>query len=175
MLLSENQAKNAATNQKQLKVFIGGITSHTKESDIKEYFSKFGRVNRAVVNKEHFTNKPRGSGFVIFHDVSSVAKVLSQSVHILKGKQFDCQPCLLRDEIEKNKKKVTSAPKPQALKSKEIELSKINKGPVILAEDNNNSGSSQHSLSALNSGAQFIKKNQSSTSNLSSGSINQKR
>lgn len=150
--MSENQAKNAATHQKQLKVFIGGITSNTTEQDIKAYFSKFGRVTRAVVNKEHYTNKPRGSGFVIFNEASSVKKVLSQSDHILRGKKFDCQPCLLREEIEKSKKQNKKNQNNSVNEKKVSKPQERAKKPHIMSERNeNSSGRSQQSLSDNNS------------------------
>lgn len=60
---------------------------------------------RATVNREHFTDKSRGSGFVIFKSVATAEAVLSSDhEHSLKGKVFSCQQCFSREEIKEKKK-----------------------------------------------------------------------
>jgi RNA recognition motif-containing protein len=102
--MSEKQAKNQAKDQKQRKIFVGGICKDVSEEALNKYFSQFGEVDRTVVNREHYTDKSRGSGFVLFKNSSSVKKVLEQEKHVLNDKPFDCQPCLLREEVKKTKK-----------------------------------------------------------------------
>lgn len=102
--MSEKQAKNQAKDQKQRKIFVGGISKDVTEENLYEYFSQFGQVARTVVNREHYTDKSRGSGFVLFKSSKPIQLVLNKEEHILNGKQFDCQPCLLREEVKKTKK-----------------------------------------------------------------------
>lgn len=102
--MSEKQAKNQAKDQKQRKIFVGGISKEVTEELLSEYFSQFGEVDRTVVNREHYTDKSRGSGFVLFNNSKAVQKVLEQTNHVLLDKSFDCQPCLLREEVKKTKK-----------------------------------------------------------------------
>lgn len=102
--MSDKQAKNQAKDQKQRKIFVGGIPKDVTEKSLKKYFSKFGQVVRTVVNREHYTDKSRGSGFVLFKSSKSATLVLQQESHVLNGKSFDCQPCLLREEVQKTKK-----------------------------------------------------------------------
>ncbi len=87
-VVSERQAKAEALNMKGFKVFLGGISTGCNEKDLVEYFAAFGIVERAVINREHGTEKHRGSGFVIFNDPSSAKKVLEKTDHKLKGKNF---------------------------------------------------------------------------------------
>ena len=102
--MSENQAKSHSKDQKKRKIFVGGIAKTVTNFMLKQYFSKFGKVERAVVNKEHYTDKSRGSGFVLFCSFKSAQLALNfAQPHVLEGKQFDCQPCLLRDEIKQIK------------------------------------------------------------------------
>lgn len=104
--MNEKQAKNQAKNKKRRKVFVGGLDKRVNERMLKAYFAKYGPVERAIINREHYTDKSRGSGFVLFKDVNSATKVLNESSpHILEGKMFDCQPCLLRNEVKAKSKK----------------------------------------------------------------------
>jgi len=117
--MSEKQAKSQSKDQKKRKIFIGGIAKTVTEPMLYKYFSNFGEVERAVVNREHYTDKSRGSGFILFRSKDSAQRVLGfAQPHVLEGKQFDCQPCLLREEIKKgksslapNKKNETSSTK----------------------------------------------------------------
>lgn len=71
---------------------------------LKKFFNKYGIVERAVVNREHYTDFSRGSGFILFKESNSAQKVLDEEKpFILNNKIFYCQPCLLRNEV-KNKK-----------------------------------------------------------------------
>lgn len=106
--MSEKQAKCQSKDQKKRKIFIGGIAKTVTEPMLYSYFSNFGKVERAVVNREHYTDKSRGSGFVLFQSEDSAQRVLGFARnHVLEGKQFDCQPCLLREEIKKGKPSLT--------------------------------------------------------------------
>ena len=102
--MSKKQAKNKVIDQKKRKVFVGGISKATTEAMLRDYFSQFGTVHRTVINREHYTDKSRGSGFVLFECCDSVKKVLDYpEKHVIDSKEFDCQPCLLQDKIEKMK------------------------------------------------------------------------
>jgi len=54
------------------------------------YFSKFGVVTEAIIQKNHGTGESRGFGFVTFQDASSVDRVLEQS-HMLDNQPIDCK------------------------------------------------------------------------------------
>lgn len=103
--MNEKQAKSQSKSKKKRKIFIGGLDKKVNEYQLKEYFSKYGEVERATINREHYTDKSRGSGFILFSDSDSAKRALNDpSPHILNNKLFDCQPCLLRNEIKEKKK-----------------------------------------------------------------------
>lgn len=102
--MNEKQAKDESQDKKKRKLFIGGLDKRVDEKMLKEYFEKYGEVERTIINREHYTDRSRGSGFVLFVTVESAKKVLDEtSPHVLKGKIFDCQPCLLRSEVKEKK------------------------------------------------------------------------
>ena len=48
------------------RLFIGSLTPAVVDSDIKNYFSKFGKLEDYFVMLEKVTNRPRGFGFAVF-------------------------------------------------------------------------------------------------------------
>lgn len=104
--MNEKQAKSQSKHKKRRKLFIGGLDKRVDEKLLQEYFSKYGAVERTIINREHYTDKSRGSGFVLFKSSASAQRALDESSpHILKGKIFDCQPSLLRNEVKTKKTK----------------------------------------------------------------------
>lgn len=99
-VLSSNDVKDMSKNEKKRKLFLGGISKTINEAELKEYFGKYGPVERVTVNREHFTNVSRGSGFVIFETIEHAEKVILENAdHVLKGKKFNCQKCFTREEM----------------------------------------------------------------------------
>lgn len=102
LLKSEKEAKNDAQDQKQRKIFIGGLHRSVTADQLRAYFEKYGKISNAVINKEHYTNVSRGCGFVLFENKEAAAKALESNDHSLDGRKIDVQECLLREEIEEN-------------------------------------------------------------------------
>jgi RNA recognition motif-containing protein len=46
------------------KLFVGGLNFKTTEEDLREFFSKAGKVISAVVIMDRMTNRSKGFGFV---------------------------------------------------------------------------------------------------------------
>jgi len=67
------------------KLFVGGIAWDTTEEKLRDYFSKYGEVAQTVVMRDKTTGRPRGFGFVIFSDPSSLDAVL-QDKHTIDGR-----------------------------------------------------------------------------------------
>ena len=96
-------------DEKKRKVFLGGISTNVTEKDLKKYFRSYGPIERATVNREHFTDISRGSGFVIFKMMEDAEALLEENAdHILKGKKFNCQRCYSREEIKELKSSTSS-------------------------------------------------------------------
>ncbi|XP_060582991.1 heterogeneous nuclear ribonucleoprotein D-like-B isoform X3 [Ruditapes philippinarum] len=71
------------------KLFVGGLSWETKESDLQEYMSKYGKVVSCNLKKDLETNRSRGFGFVVFEESDSLEKVLAEKEHKLQGKTID--------------------------------------------------------------------------------------
>jgi len=58
------------------KLFVGGLHKAASDSDVGEFFTKFGIVENVNLKMDPVTGKSRGFGFITFNDESSVEKVL---------------------------------------------------------------------------------------------------
>jgi len=65
------------------KIFVGG-TRDADEGMLERYFGNFGAIESVKVVYDRDTNRPRGFGFVVFQDESSVANVTAQDSHQLE-------------------------------------------------------------------------------------------
>ncbi|MCO5578941.1 hypothetical protein L7F22_032791 [Adiantum nelumboides] len=89
---------------KTKKIFVGGLTSSTKEDDLKAYFGKFGKITGCQIMQDHKIGKSRGFGFVTFDNEQVVEEILAQGkMHEVDGKQV---------EIKKAEPKRASDPPP---------------------------------------------------------------
>jgi RNA recognition motif-containing protein len=68
------------------RIFIGKLTKDTTESDVKEYFGRFGFVMDVYMPKAK-DNKAehRGFGFVTFETDAAIKRVVGAGTHKLKG------------------------------------------------------------------------------------------
>ncbi|XP_052135679.1 RNA-binding protein 1-like [Oryza glaberrima] len=67
------------------KIFVGGLPVSVTEHQLKEYFSKFGEVNHAIMVTDLNTKMPRGFGFIQFASEESAARALKKDRHFLCG------------------------------------------------------------------------------------------
>lgn len=67
-----------------VRLFVGGLSDETTESDLREVFGAFGIVADAVVMKDRVTQAPRGFGFVTMANRRDAAK----AVEALEGAQL---------------------------------------------------------------------------------------
>jgi squid-like protein len=78
------------------KIFVGGLSWETTESDLRQYFSKFGTVSECTLKTDPETGRSRGFGFVLFEDGSSVDGVLAEGTHTLHGRNIDPKRAVAR-------------------------------------------------------------------------------
>ena len=71
-------------------LFVGGLSYKTTERDLKEYFAKFGEVDKVEVTRNH-SGTSKGYGFVFFTDPLGVDSVLKVSTHKILSRRIDCQ------------------------------------------------------------------------------------
>lgn len=73
-------------NDDDKKLFAGGLAQEATEKDLREYFSKFGDITSVTLKMDPMTGRSRGFAFIVYKDVDSLGKVLSQD-HVVKGKK----------------------------------------------------------------------------------------
>ncbi|XP_067950859.1 TAR DNA-binding protein 43-like [Watersipora subatra] len=78
-------AMEITETQKTHDLVILGLAYTANDSDITEYFEKFGQVLMTQIKRDHKTNKSKGFGFVRMGDYESQIKVLSQR-HMICGR-----------------------------------------------------------------------------------------
>ncbi|CAK8687826.1 unnamed protein product [Clavelina lepadiformis] len=78
-----------ATDDNELKMFVGGLSWDTETFGLRDYFAKFGEVRDCTIKKDSKTERSRGFGFVLFADAESVKKVIDETNHYLDGRKID--------------------------------------------------------------------------------------
>ena len=82
------------------KIFIGGLNDEMKDNDIREYFSKFGKVVNVEQMRWSDTGRKRGFGFVEFDDYDAVDKVVLVSSHVVKRRKLEVKKALSKFEMD---------------------------------------------------------------------------
>ncbi|KAA8550721.1 hypothetical protein F0562_002405 [Nyssa sinensis] len=78
------------------KIFIGGIAWDTTEDTLRDYFGQYGEVAQTVIMRDKTTSRPRGFGFVVFADPSTLDRVL-QDKHTIDGRAVEAKRALSRE------------------------------------------------------------------------------
>lgn len=86
----EANGKNAGPGRDdEKKVFIGGLGRNITESDIREYFGKYGEIINVDLKTDPYTGQSRGFGFVQFAASETVDNVLGNVDHSIQNKKID--------------------------------------------------------------------------------------
>ncbi|XP_072963290.1 uncharacterized protein [Typha angustifolia] len=95
---------------KTKKIFVGGIPTTLTEDELKDFFSKFGKVVDHEIIRDHATSRSRGFGFVVFDSEKTVDDLLAK-----KGNMIDLAGSQV--EIKKAEPKKPSNPPPHSFDS----------------------------------------------------------
>ena len=55
---------NFTIRQKLMKIFVAGLPPDMDESELEEFFEKYGKVDSVSIAKDRMTKKRKGFGFV---------------------------------------------------------------------------------------------------------------
>ena len=73
-----------------MNIFVGNLASDVKEDDLKELFSKHGRVSSVKIIRDMFSQTSKGFGFVEMPGKAEAQKALeSLNTYELKGKRIN--------------------------------------------------------------------------------------
>lgn len=87
------------------KVFLGGLPSSITETDLRNYFSRYGRVTEVVIMYDQEKKKARGFGFLSFESDAAVDQAVSEHYVNIQNKQVEIK----RAEPRNNPDSVGSA------------------------------------------------------------------
>lgn len=79
------------------KIFVGGLTVSTLESDLEEYFAAFGQVNQIAIIRNKQTGLSKCYAFIHTSEKRTYERILSQK-HYIQGRMIDCKDGFSRGE-----------------------------------------------------------------------------
>nr|CAH7744669.1 unnamed protein product [Callosobruchus chinensis] len=85
------------------KVFLGGLPSNVTETDLRSFFTRFGKVMEVVIMYDQEKKKSRGFGFLSFEDEDAVDRCVAEHFVNLNGKQVEIKKAEPRDGSGGNK------------------------------------------------------------------------
>ena len=101
-------AKEKMEEEKDRKLQVRNLSKAIGHSQLQEYFSKFGKLDRAYVAYDPVTGSHKHFGFVIFKDVQVAKKVLNSKNHWICNVKTHVTENLLKNEY-KDKKDMESS------------------------------------------------------------------
>ena len=85
-MVDRQAAKAKEMEEMDRKLFVGGLSTKTDDNKLKNFFQKFGAVQKAYVVKDYKSGKSRGFGFVLFEDPSSIEEARKIKKHFIDNK-----------------------------------------------------------------------------------------
>ncbi|KAK8394754.1 hypothetical protein O3P69_005910 [Scylla paramamosain] len=79
------------------KVFLGGLPSNLTETDLRNFFSRFGGVMEVVIMFDQEKKKSRGFGFLSFETEEAVDRAVAEHFVNINGKQVEIKKAEPRD------------------------------------------------------------------------------
>lgn len=73
------------------KVFVGGLDPEVSDTELRDYFSQYGKIAQVEAPMDKVKQKRRPFCFILFENEQSAEEVLKQPRHTLAGKQIDCK------------------------------------------------------------------------------------
>lgn len=109
-----------ATEEKEGKVFIGGLSWETTDETLQTFFGAYGPLKETVIMMDKMTGKPRGFGFAVFKKLSDAYKVLgpdgAPQKHSIDGRLVDAKLAVPREQLEAGQPAPAAAAQPVSKK-----------------------------------------------------------
>ncbi|KAJ8513564.1 hypothetical protein OPV22_003998 [Ensete ventricosum] len=84
------------------RLFVGGISSDTREETLTEHFERYGEVREVVVMRNRLTGSGRGFGFVQFANSEGPERALKEAKHVIHGRTVEVKRAIPRGEERQN-------------------------------------------------------------------------
>jgi len=105
------------------KLYVAGVSWDTSNDGLFNFFSRFGTVVNAQVQRDHLTGRSRGFGFVTFADKASCDKVLAENLS-LDGRKMEIKFAIPKGQVPS----IDSAPSMPGGRPKKIYIAGISVG-----------------------------------------------
>merc|ERR1719341_1196780 len=86
----------ATVDEDQRKLFVGGLAQESKDTDVKEYFGRYGEIEHINLKHDPMTGRSRGFAFIVFKEISGLVAASAQEAHVIKGKRATCKKAEVR-------------------------------------------------------------------------------
>lgn len=73
-------------DEEDRKLFVGGLPQECTQDDLKEYFGKYGELERVQLKMDPTTGRSRGFAFILFNDANAMEQAAAEE-HSIKGKK----------------------------------------------------------------------------------------
>ncbi|CAG9312175.1 unnamed protein product [Blepharisma stoltei] len=73
-----SRSRSPDANDSGKNLYVTNISYSTRESDLEEAFSKFGKITQCKIVKDQKTNKSRGFGFVSFESIDNAEEAIKE-------------------------------------------------------------------------------------------------
>merc|ERR1719341_2402437 len=83
-------------DEDQRKLFVGGLAQEAKDTDVKEYFGRYGEIEHINLKHDPMTGRSRGFAFIVFKEMSGLVAASAQEAHVIKGKRATCKKAEVR-------------------------------------------------------------------------------
>ncbi|CAO1395324.1 unnamed protein product [Diamesa hyperborea] len=84
------------------KVFLGGLPANVTETDLRNFFNRYGMVMEVVIMYDQEKKKSRGFGFLSFENDAAVDRATQDHFVNLNGKQVEIKKAEPRDGSSQN-------------------------------------------------------------------------
>lgn len=100
---SSKEYLNEKDQNMKRKIFIKRLASECTESDLIEYFSLFGPIEKAEIRRNHSDNSSRKIAFLIFEHESDACACLNTKMHSINGRDIIVKRCRNPTEVKKER------------------------------------------------------------------------
>ncbi|KAL3075777.1 hypothetical protein niasHS_012607 [Heterodera schachtii] len=81
------------------KLFIGGLSHETTDEQLRDYYSKWGKVIDCIVIRDPVTRQSRGFGFVTYATIEMADSAMADRPHTIAGKVVDPKRAIPREQM----------------------------------------------------------------------------
>lgn len=74
--MAKKNLKKVKEEEFARKIFVGGLYVDANEKQLEDYFSKFGKIEDILINRNCETGGCKGCAFVLFHDPEVVRRLI---------------------------------------------------------------------------------------------------